>query len=135
LVGAATGAACGAIVALVAAWYFSTPGEAAGAYALPGSTWRTKHEGKEIFLEFKEDMTLMNWNAPPGVPGRKGGDFGYYEIIARNELRLDSPMGRGRFTAVLAGNNLVLESHSSSSRVYLHGPKSRVKWVTVNEHD
>ena len=120
LVGAVAGAACGAIVALVAAWYFSTSGEAAGAYALPGSTWRTKHEGKDIFLEFKEDMILMNWDAPPGAPSRGEGDFGHYEIIGRNEFRLDSPMGRGRFAVFLAGENVVLENRSTSARIFLH---------------
>jgi hypothetical protein len=104
--------------------------ETAASFALPGNTWRLKYQGKEplgkdSFLEFKEDGSLVEKRS--SGPGTWGwGDIGQYKIISRDEIMIEiSPatkwrVGGGRFAVVLAGDNVVLENRINSDRVFLH---------------
>jgi hypothetical protein len=81
--------------------------------------------GKDSFLEFKEDGSLVEISS--SGPGQWGwGDIGKYTIVSRDEIAVEiTPprewrVGSGRFAVVIAGDNLVLENRSKSDRVFLH---------------
>jgi hypothetical protein len=120
---------CGVVVGLVVGWSVGKRIDPPAALALPGNKWRLKSQGqdqyggKDSFIEFKEDSSLVTkYNRSMGVV--ESGNIGKYKIGARDEITIELDPGEqwrvvgGRFKVMLAGDNVILESQSNSERVF-----------------